>query len=204
VLAVQPVNPSRPPPVAASTLVDVAARLLVEEGPDKLSLRRLAAEAGTSTMAVYTRFGDKGRLLAAMHHEGFRRLGVALHDVPRTPDPVADLYAMGLAYRQAALASRHLYSLMFGRPLAELSEDEQAQAVARAAYEPLIEGVRRCQEAGAMTPEDTERVALHLWATAHGMVSLELNDQLPPATEPPARLYEQALTYAALPFLRTR
>jgi AcrR family transcriptional regulator len=199
-----PVNPPKPAALDAAALVDVAARLLVEEGPAKLSLRRLAAEAGTSTMAVYTRFGDKGRLLAAMHGEGFRRLGAALHAVPHTGDPVADLYAMGLAYREAALASRHLYSLMFGRPLAELSEDEQAQAVARAAYAPLIDGVRRCQEAGAMTADDAERIALHLWSTAHGMVSLELNDQLPPAAEPPARLYEQALTYSAVPFLRPR
>jgi AcrR family transcriptional regulator len=198
---VNPVNSPRPTPVEASTLVDVAARLLVEEGPDKLSLRRLAAEAGTSTMAVYTRFGDKGRLLAAMHREGFLRLGAALEGVPRTGDPVADLYAMGLAYRQAALAGRHLYHLMFGRPLAQLSEDEQAQAVARAAYEPLIEGVRRCQEAAVMSAEDAERIALHLWSTAHGMVSLELNDQLPPSSEPPERLYAQALAYSALPFL---
>lgn len=195
------VNPSRPPAVEASTLVDVAARLLVEEGPDKLSLRRLAAEAGTSTMAVYTRFGDKGRLLAATHREGFLRLGAALDAVPRTSDPVADLFAMGVAYRDVALAGRHLYHLMFGRPLAQLSEDEQAQAVARAAYDPLIEGVRRCQEAGAMTSGDAERIALHLWSTAHGMVSLELNDQLPPSPEAPDRLYEQALAYAAGPFL---
>jgi AcrR family transcriptional regulator len=199
-----PVNSPKPTSLDAAALVDVAARLLAEGGPAKLSLRRLAAEAGTSTMAVYTRFGDKGRLLAAMHGEGFRRLGAALHAVPRTHDPVADLHAMGLAYREAALASRHLYSLMFGRPLAELSEDEQAQAVARAAHEPLIEGVRRCQEAGAMTAEDPERIALHLWSTAHGMVSLELNDQLPPAAEPPAQLYEQALAYSAVPFLRPR
>lgn len=193
--------PARPPGVEASALVDVAARLLVENGPEKLSLRRLAAEAGTSTMAVYTRFGDKGRLLAAMHREGFRRLGAALDVVPRTADPVADLYEMGLAYREAALASRHLYHLMFGRSLAQFSPDSEGQAVARAAYQPLLDGVRRCQDAGAMTGGNGERIALHLWSTAHGMVSLELNDQLPPADQPPARLYEQALVYAAQPFL---
>lgn len=188
-------------PVDAAALVDVAARLLVEEGPERLSLRRLAAEAGTSTMAVYTRFGDKARLLAAMHAEGFRRLGAVLAAVPQTDDPLADLYAMGLGYREAALDSRHLYNLMFGRPLAAFSPDSEGQAVARAAYLPLIEGVHRCQRSGAMGAGDAERIALHLWATTHGMVSLELNDQLPPSAEPPALLYEQALVYAALPFL---
>ena len=198
----KPVNPpSRPPSVDAGALVDVAARLLVEEGPEKLSLRRLAAEAGTSTMAVYSRFGDKARLLAAMHREGFRRLGSALDAVPRTDDAVADLYAMGLAYRDAALASRHLYNLMFGRPLALFSPDVEGQEAARAAYQPLIDAVERCRSEGRLGGPEAERVALHLWSTAHGMVSLELNDQLPPGDEPPARLYEQALAYAALPFL---
>jgi AcrR family transcriptional regulator len=182
-------------------LVDVAARLLAEDGPAGLSLRRVAAEAGTSTMAVYTRFGDKRRLLAAMHREGFRRLGQALRDVPQTDDPVADLLAMGLAYRDSALAGRHLYVLMFGRPLPDFSPDEEGQAVARAAYEPLLDAVRRCQAAGAMAEHDAERVALHLWSTSHGMVSLELNDQLPPSSSSPAELYEQALAYAGLPFL---
>lgn len=188
----------------SAVLVDVAARLLDEEGPEKLSLRRLAAQAGTSTMAVYSRFGDKARLLAAMHREGFRRLGSALDAVPRTPDPVADLYAMGLAYREAALASRHLYNLMFGRPLPLFSPDSEGQQVARAAYQPLLDAVARCRSEGLLAGPDPDRVALHLWSTAHGMVSLELNDQLPPGDEPPALLYEQALVYAALPFLLPR
>jgi hypothetical protein len=48
--------------------------------------------------------------------------------------------------------------------------------------------------------DEPDRVALHLWAVAHGMVSLELNGQLPVPGEPEER-YVEALGYAGMPFL---
>jgi len=183
-------------------LVDEAARLLVEEGPAALSLRKLAATVGVSTMPVYTLFGDKQGLLAAMHREGFRRLGEALRAVPPSADPLADLVQLGVAYRRAALASPHLYGLMFGRPVPEFAPDHEGRAVADAAYQPLVAGVARCQQAGALTGGDPQRVALHLWSVAHGMVSLELNQQLPEIGTGDD-LYLQALAFAGVPFLRT-
>ena len=41
----------------ATRLVEVAARVLAEEGSGAVSARRVTGEAGVSTMAVYTHFG---------------------------------------------------------------------------------------------------------------------------------------------------
>jgi AcrR family transcriptional regulator len=183
-------------------LVDEAARLLVEQGPAGLSLRKLATAVGVSTMPVYTLFGDKQGLLAAMHREAFRRLGDALLAVPETEDPLYDLIQLGIAYRKAALASPQLYDLMFGRPLPGFSPDREAHEVAESAYRPLVDGVARCQRAGALTGDDPGRIALHLWAVSHGMVSLELNRQLPDPGDPEAA-YLEALGFAGMPFLNT-
>src|SRR3954447_14581577 len=76
----------------ATRLVDEAGRLLSAEGASALSLRRLAAATGTSTMAVYTLFGDKQGLLAAMYWAGFERLGAALDAAAAAaPDPLTAL-----------------------------------------------------------------------------------------------------------------
>ncbi len=187
-------------PDLVEQLVDEAARLLAEQGPGGLSLRKLAASVGVSTMPVYTLFGDKRGLLGAMHREGFRRLGEALAAVPETDDPLADLGALGLAYRQAALASPHLYGLMFGRIVPEFQPDEEDRAAADATYRPLVDAVARGQAAGVLASGSPDRIALHLWAVAHGMVNLELNHQLPDVGEAEA-LYAEALGYAAMPFL---
>jgi AcrR family transcriptional regulator len=112
-------------------LIDEAARLLAEEGPAGLSVRKLASAAGTSTMAIYSRFGDKPSLLAAMHREGFRRLGAHLQ-VTAT-DPETALVELGRAYRRSALQSPHLYALMFGPrpPGFRPGEDDDKAADAR-------------------------------------------------------------------------
>lgn len=65
---------------------------------------------------------------------------------------------------------------------------------------PLAEGVRRCQRVGSLGGAAPERVAAHLWAVAHGMVSLELNGQLPDLG-PAEEAYAEALAFAAAPFL---
>ena len=95
-------------------LLEAAARLLALEGPGALSARRAAREVGASTMVVYTHFGGMKELVTAVVREGFARLADLVTAVPRTDDPVADLYAMLGAYRRTALANPHLYAVMFG------------------------------------------------------------------------------------------
>lgn len=180
-------------------LIDEGARLLAEDGPGGLSLRRLATAAGTSTMAVYTRFGDKQGLLDAMHREGFRRLGDRVATAMQRDDPLMET---GRAYRLAALESPHLYGLMFGPLPSGFAPSTENDKAAGATYSPLVDGVRRAVELGILVGEP-ERIALHLWVVAHGMVSLELAGQLPVPPEQAAQCYEEALLLAAHPYIPT-
>jgi AcrR family transcriptional regulator len=150
-------------------------------------------------MAVYTRFGDKQALLTAMHREGFRRLGERLEQAVTAgnTDPLTEL---GRAYRRAALDSPYLYGLMFGPKPAGFEPSEEDDKAAAATYTPLVEGVRRAVAEGTFVG-DPERIALHLWVVAHGMVSLELAGLLALPPEQLARCYEEALVMAAQPFL---
>jgi AcrR family transcriptional regulator len=184
-------------------LVDEAGRLLLEYGIGGLSLRKLATAAGTSTMSVYTRFGGKQQLLAAMYRQGFDRLGASLIDASRTSgDPLHVLAEIGYAYRRAALASPTLYSLMFGPPIPGFEPSPENAAAARATYLPLLDAVRRCVDAQLLTG-DPEQIALQLWAVVHGMVSLELAGQLPLDLSATQQAYARALVLAASPFLTT-
>lgn len=182
----------------ARRLIDEAARLLAEQGPAGLSLRKVAAAAGTSTMAIYSLFGDKPRLLAAMYQEGFRRLGERLQMAEA--DPASALVQLGRAYRLAALENPHLYALMFGPPPPGLHLNEENDKAASATYAPLEDAVRHAVEDGTLAG-DPQRIALQFWAMAHGLVSLELAGQLPLPSEDAAQRFDDALMYAAWPFL---
>ncbi|HET7311297.1 MAG TPA: TetR/AcrR family transcriptional regulator [Mycobacteriales bacterium] len=186
----------------ATRLVDEAGRLLASDGAGALTLRRLATVTGTSTMAVYTLFGDKQGLLAAMHREGFARLTAAARRAQASSDdPLAALAAQGVAYRESALANPHLYGLMFGTAAPGFRPDAEGEAMAEAAYVPLVEGVQRCLDAGVMHGAPAERIAMFLWAVSHGMVSLEIAGLVEGDEPERATHYRDALVYSAMPFL---
>lgn len=186
----------------ATRLVDEAGRILSTEGAAALSLRRLASATGTSTMAVYTLFGDKPGLLRAMYRAGFERLGETISTAGvGADDPLAALADLGYAYRRAALANPHLYDLMFGRPVATFEPDPADKEVAEATFRPLVEAVQRCIDTGALVTADPERTAFYLWAVTHGMVSLELAGQLPGDAAAREAAYTEALVFSSLPFL---
>jgi AcrR family transcriptional regulator len=159
-------------------LIDTAGRLLAQEGPATLTTRRVAQETGMSTMAVYRLFGDKAGLVREMFLEGFQRLTEAFAAVERTDDPVADLLALGRAYRANARANPHLYELMFGRPVPEFQPDAQTGEQIRPTFDALVAAVARCLAEGAFARAEPHDVAVQLNAMAHGLSSLELRGAL--------------------------
>lgn len=160
-------------------LLDEAGRLLSDEGPAALNLRRLATEAGTSTTAVYSLFGGKPGLVRALFLEAFGRFGARLGQVPKTDNPIADLRALGVAYRESALADPHLYAVMFGRAIAEFEPDPDDAATSLATMDPLVDAVRAASDAGLLVDVEPGEVAIALWGVVHGLVSLELRGSMP-------------------------
>src|SRR5204862_4279838 len=94
-------------------LIEAAARLIATEGAAGLTLRRVADEVGTSTMAIYTHFGGMPELRRAVRREGFGRLTARAAQLGDSEDPVADLAGLGLAYYQLAMNNPHLYRAMY-------------------------------------------------------------------------------------------
>ena len=100
-----------------ATLLDAARTLLEADGPAALTVRRIAAEAGMSTMNVYSRFGGKDGVVDELYCEGFHRLREYVAKHAKSDDPVENFRAPGVAYRDFALENRTFYSVMFFRPI---------------------------------------------------------------------------------------
>jgi AcrR family transcriptional regulator len=154
-------------------LLSAASTLLAKEGPGALTVRRIAAEAGVSTMGVYSRFGGKDGVVDALLREGFEAMGSTVHATPVTDDPLADLSRCCLAYRDFGLSNRTRYRLMFEGIVADFVPSDESIAVASATFELFADRVGRCIDAGSLTG-DRHEIAASLWATSHGLVSLEL------------------------------
>jgi AcrR family transcriptional regulator len=162
-----------------SELTETAARLLHQEGPRALSARRLAADAGCSTMMVYTHFGGMSGLVREMVHEGFARLQHYFTLVAVTDDPVADMALLGRAYRYNAIANPHLYAVMFGAaPLSSFSLSEADRQYGRYTLVNVVQCASRCIAADRFIAQDAELVARQMWTAIHGLVTLELGEYL--------------------------
>jgi AcrR family transcriptional regulator len=157
-------------------LLDAAARIIATEGVAALTLRRVADEAGTSTMGIYTRFGGMPELRHAVRVEGFARLAGALAEVDQTSDPVADVAALGLAYYRNGVDRPHLYRAMFmEQPLGSVEAD-----IGWDTYETLVAATARAVDSGRFSRGEPRDIARQLWVLAHGVVSLELTRILTP------------------------
>jgi AcrR family transcriptional regulator len=165
------------------SIVDAARRILVTEGPDGLTVRKIATAAGHSTMAVYSRFGGKDGLVDELFGEGFALLTAALESAGTTDDPLADLDRQGTAYRGFALDHPQHYSLMFDRPVPGFEPSGDTLAIAIAALEVLARGLERAMDHGELTRSDPMVTAVSMWGTCHGLVSLELTGAAPPGID---------------------
>ena len=162
-------------------LVLAGMTILERDGLQALSVRKLAAEVGLSTMAVYTHFGSMTGVVDAVAGEAFARFTAALTEVPPTDDPVADFLAMGVAYHRFAMANPQPYQLMFGTGNPAMLYSHRSDltvtghATSRdASFQVLCTAVRRMIDAGRIRDDGEAVTAGRFWSICHGAVTLEM------------------------------
>lgn len=188
-------TPRRRAPAARDTsvqrrdLLDIASQVLTTEGPTALSMRRLATEAGVSTMVLYSRFGSRDALMEQLLVEGFTRFGAELTAVVEA-DPFQQLTALGHAYRRFATQNPTYFPLMWvprpgrgpGETVPPKSPSPALEQASRRSFGALVQTVTRVLAALDRPARDVEPIAVSVWAAVHGFVSLELSGAIPAAS----------------------
>lgn len=159
-----------------ASLLDAAAVLLERDGPNKLSVRRIAATAGVAPMGVYNHFGRKGGMIEALFVRGFEQLAEELNAAAQIPDPYEALRESGRRYRNMALAQPKMYQLMFLRAVPGFEPSTSAREVAGHAFNGFVALVRRAMTAGVLVDGPPHETARMIWASVHGWMALELLD----------------------------
>ncbi len=180
-------------------LLQTAAHLVAENGAGSVSMRRLASAAGTSTTAVYSLFGGRPALFAALHAAAFADFGAAQHTAPISDEPAQDLMALAHAYRDWALSHPQLYAVMFAGALGNHLPPDLDPQLALDTMRPLENASARFIASGRAVPDaSTARLSIALWSAVHGFVSLELLQFL----DPDATAGRQSYTWAMSALLR--
>jgi AcrR family transcriptional regulator len=109
--------------VRAATVEEIKAtarRLLVEEGPESVTLRAIAREMGMTAPALYRYFASHEELLRAVIADVYDELADALEaarDAIGEDEPAERLFAMARAFRGWSVDHRREFGLVFATPI---------------------------------------------------------------------------------------
>ena len=178
----------------AEALLDAAERMIEADGPDGLSLRRIAEQTQTTTRAVYSLFGSKDGLVAALAHRAFVMLGAGIRALPASEDPAADVVEAGLVvFRRFAVDHPSLFNLAFQHREAIPSQVwADVGPAQQAAFAGLHQRISRLGEAGGLTGRAMSDATVGFHALCEGLAALELRGVLPAGEE--ERIWRHALT----------
>jgi AcrR family transcriptional regulator len=157
-----------------TSILDSAWEMVVTEGWQSLSIRKIADAIEYSVPVIYSHFENKDAILLEFNRKGFQLLAEKMVEAKASKHcPREEIVAMGHAYWSFAFLNREYYQLMFGLGI------------------PTCEAVRRIPEMAdfnaaitgsikALTPpERQDQVDPFLkfqsfWSMLHGLVSINM------------------------------
>lgn len=175
----------------AAGLLAAAERLLLERGTDGLSLRAVAAGAGTSVQAVYSVFGSKEALLGALGARAMEILREGVEAVAVTDRPVHDLAEIALVFRRFALEHPALFEVAFQR--VDPAVWPRFEAAAAEAMRALTDHFQRLSEARLLPRRSLREAVVAFHGMCEGLAGVELRGRLG-ADLDPERLWRHSFT----------
>ena len=156
-------------------ILDETRHLLVTDGYQNLSMRKIARAIGYSATSIYLYFENKDALFHALIDEGMERMYEHLHTAAaqHTDVPVTRLRALCLSYIDFGLQNPEYYEVMFmlhPEQMARYPVDKYRRARRNLALitAALVDG----RTEGSLHVEDPETATNAIWAALHGAVAL--------------------------------
>lgn len=148
--------------------------LLLAEGYDQLSIRKIAAAIEYSPATIYLYFQDKDEIMHELMNMGFGLMAQSLAEAFQIQDPAKRILKIGEGYVYFGLNNPEWYELMFHseKPIKHIARCEEHWGHGLSLFEFLIQSCREAISKGQCRSTDPEALALQLWSTVHGLVSL--------------------------------
>ena len=155
---------------ARRAITDATETLLVEEGYERFSMRRLAERCGYTAPTIYHHFRDKQGLLDAVVEERFQLVLERIRCVRRLPDAADTVRAILHELIEFGVGNPTHYRLLSMARAPEAEPPESAQRMEEELQAHLAELARQ----GRLAVADPEQATRFLWIVLHGFVSLRI------------------------------
>lgn len=218
-------------PNLQEAIKDTAWKQIAESGAAALSLRAIARELNITAPAIYNYFPDRDALVTALIIDAYTSFGdaqLAARDSIAEDLHMQRLLAIGISYRQWAVTHPQRYQLIFGTPIpgyqAPLMEVLPSAARSLSALVSVVEQLRvanklRSEGYPTVQPGYEQQfevwtsfagnydilslaMSMLIWSRVHGLVSLEISNNMPPFGVNGDALYMYEMTSIANQFIK--
>ena len=160
-------------------ILAAARELLLEVGPEALSLRQVARRADFSPAALYNYFSSRDEIISSLFAESFEKLNSYLRRVPTDLPFKTRVVELGMAYldfgRENPMDLRCVLAATAQEGLVAPSAMALGLGTVRLIGDTFREGVERGLFASDQSLSAAE-LAYGLWALVHGLVSVDSVD----------------------------
>lgn len=157
-----------------SELIEIGAKLLIEDGLENFSLRKVAKKIGVSHAAPYRHFENKEDLILKIAEKGIDEFYDALakpyHEF--IDQPKTQLIELGKAYIKFANNNPYLMKILFFSDLKNKVDLTKITNSNKNSYSMLEESARNCIASGETNVKDPLTLSLLSWSFVHGLSAL--------------------------------
>lgn len=161
-----------------ASIIDVASKLLINDGIEAITMRSIASELGVSRGAPYRHFVDKHELLCSVSQYSFELLNASMLNLSaKRGEPKGELYQLGKKYIDFCLSYPALYHLMFNNTELSNNQTTELSVSAYKVFHQLETLLVKFQQECVIKKEDANLQANYVWSSLHGYCCLLLTQE---------------------------
>lgn len=161
-------------------ILEAAKTILLNQGQEGLSIRKIAEAIEYSPATIYLYFKDKDEILHELMEMGFKLMNNYMVESYSEGNPVKRIQGIGKAYIKFGLENKDWYDLMFNsdKPMKHIEKCREDWDEGMAMFDFLAQTCREASQKLNLSGVDERILALHLWSCVHGLVNLAQTDRL--------------------------
>jgi len=162
-----------------TSILQAAWQLVLDEGWQSLSIRKIADAIEYSVPVIYTHFENKDAILLEFTREGFRLLTEAINQERDSRQEASkQLEAIAQSYWNFAFAHKEYYQLMFGLGIPACEMVNQVTEM-KAFSDTIISVIQQAIDKSKQPEVDAFLKYHTYWSILHGLVSIQMMDRKP-------------------------
>ncbi|WP_299758000.1 TetR/AcrR family transcriptional regulator [uncultured Pontibacter sp.] len=157
-----------------ASILEAAWQLVVQDGWQALSVRKIAEAIEYSVPVIYDHFANKEAILLELTKQGFQKLNASLVKAQDgATSPEEQIEAMAYAYWHFAFEQGAYYQVMYGLGIPSCETVNQITELSTFS-ELILQPIKKLIAAGEH-PETDPFLKLHtFWSMLHGLVSINM------------------------------